>query len=146
MAVIAGEKVMLQLETATPGTYADVVQVKGTGFPNPTVGEVKKTNLASTVQEWRPGKIPDNGTIKFTVQYDPNDTTHQALYTVLYAGTTKNWKLKYPDGNTTTAFETFAAFLTAIEKGDISAEDEGNVEADITLRITGAVTRTAGTP
>jgi hypothetical protein len=146
MAVIAGEKVMLQLETATPGTYADVVQVKGTGFPNPTVGEVKKTNLASTVQEWRPGKIPDNGTIKFTVQYDPNDTTHQALYTVLYAGTTKNWKLIYADGLTTPAFETFAGFLTAFEKGDQDAETEANVQADITLRITGAVTRTAGTP
>jgi hypothetical protein len=144
MAVLAGEKVMLQMETATPGTYADVVQVMSTGAPKPTVAAVKKTNLASTVQEYRPGKIPDNGELQFRVQYDPNDTTHQALLTALYAGTTKNWKLKYPDGMATPANSMFAGFLTAFEPDNFSATDENNVEADVTIQITGAVTRTAG--
>jgi hypothetical protein len=144
MAVLAGEKSKLQLETATPGTYADVVQVVAVTRPGLTVPEVKKTNLASTVQEYRAGRIPDNGTCEFRVQFDPNDTTHQALYTTAAAGTAKNWKYIFADGMTTPANVMFAAFITEISPSETSAEDDSNVEATVTMRVTGAVTRTAG--
>ena len=144
MAVLPGEKTMLQMETVTPGTYADVVQVVSVTRPGPTTPEVKKTILASVRQEYRPGKIPDEGTVEFRIQYDPNDATHQAIYTAQAAGTTKNWKLKYADGMTTPANEAFAAFITGISPSEASAEDDNNVEATVTMRVTGAVTRTAG--
>src|SRR5262245_28319004 len=137
---------MLQLETTTPGTYADVVLVIRVGAPKPTVPAVKTTSLASISQEYRPGRIPDNGECVFGIQYDPNDTTHQALYTALYAGSIKNWKLVYFDDKTTHANVKFSGFITAIEETDKEAETDNNVEANVTLQVTGTPVRTAGTP
>jgi hypothetical protein len=143
-AVIPCEGTIFQVESATPGTYTTIAAATGIGANEPEVAEVPKTTLASTRKEYRPGKIPDEGTIDFTIWYDPNDATHQSLYTFWAAGTTKNWKVKYNDGLTTNASETFAGFITKPSRGEIA--DEENVSLTVTIRITGSVTRTAGTP
>jgi hypothetical protein len=139
---IPAEGTKLQIESATPGTYTDIGGVEAVTPPSTTTGEVKKTTLQSTSQEYRAGKIPDRGTLQFRLQYDPNSTVHQDLEDALDAGTTKNWKLVYADGMTTPASETFAGFITNFEKSELA--DETNALADLTIRVTGTVTRTPG--
>jgi hypothetical protein len=143
MATIPCEGTIWQVESATPGTFTSI-DINSIGTNEPTVAEVPNGTLSSTRKSFRPSKIPEEGTIDFAFWYDPNSAAHQALYTYLYAGTTKNFKLKYNDGLTTPASEPFAGFLTKLSRGEIG--EDNNVEVTATVRITGTVTRTAGTP
>lgn len=142
MAVIPAEGTTIAVESVTPGTYTTIGQVESITPPSTTVAEVPTTTLTSTRKQYRAGKIPDSGTLQFRIQYDPNDTVHQDLEDYLNAGTTKNWQLTYVDGMVEPANEEFAGFITNFEKSAL--EDETNATADLTIRVTGVVTRNPG--
>lgn len=142
--VVPAEGTKLSMESGSPGTFVDVAGVIRIGSQKTKVNPVKTTKLVSTYQEYRPGRIPDMGEVVFRIQYDPNNADHQLMYTSLESGTITNWKITYADGLSTNASVTFAGFLTTIEEDD--KEDEANVEADVTMQITGPPTRTPGTP
>lgn len=142
MAVTPAEGTTISIESSTPGTYTVIGQVESITPPSVTVGEVKKTTLSSTRQEYRAGKIPDSGTLQFRLQYDPDSTAQQDLEDLQEAGTTKNWKIIYVDGMAVPAHEIFAGFITEFAKSAL--EDETNALADLTIRVTGTNARTAG--
>ena len=142
MAVIPAEGTTIAVESVTPGTYTTIGQVVSITPPSTTVAEVNQTTLASTRKAYRAGKIPDSGTLQFQIQYDPNDTVHQDLEDYLNAGTTKNWKLVYVDGMVVAAHEIFAGFITEFTKSGL--EDESDLVADLSIRVTGTVARTPG--
>lgn len=142
MAVIPAEGTTIAIESVTPGTYTTIGQVVSITPPSTTVAEVKQTTLTSTRQAYRAGKIPDSGTLQFQIQHSPNDTVHQDLEDYLDAGTTKNWKLVYVDGMAVPAHEIFAGFIVSYEKSGL--EDESDLVADLTIRVTGTVVRTPG--
>jgi hypothetical protein len=144
MALVPSEGTLLKLESATPGTFDTVAQVMSIGGPGSEVASVPTTTLTSTRKTFRAGKIPDEGEVTFHLQTDPILAGYIALYTHHYAGTTKNWQIINNDGNATPAKQAFAGFITKIDEGDKA--DETNVEADVTIKITGSVTRTPGTP
>lgn len=130
--------------SATDSSYTTIGNIIAITPPGPSVPSVEKTKLTSTAKEFRPGKIPDFGEMSFRIQYDPNDTDHRALYALLATPVTKYWLITYNDGMAaTSARDKFQGFITGFEPSELA--DESNVEADLTIKVTGVVTSTAGT-
>jgi len=118
---------------------AQVIRIKP---PGGKVPEVEKTVLSDTMKRFRPGKIPEAGEVTFTLQRDPNLAGHQTIAALLATPAVKYWKVEYVDGMSTKAKDVFQGFVTEADSND--AEDETNHEWDLTIRIDGAITRTAG--
>ena len=144
MAVVPGEGTLMQIESATPGTYTTIGQVLSITGPAPSVAAVETTNLASTRHTYRPSKIPESGEVTFQIQSDPNDATVIILQGLMDAPASKNWRIISADGLTTPSKDQFSGFLTAWNRS--GQEVESNVIVDATIKISGAITRTAGTP
>lgn len=90
--------------------------------------------------------ILDLGQITVTIFYDPNDTTHQAMMTkfITPPSTPDEFKIIYPDGNTTKANVVLKGYISAFPITGI--EVEGTIESQITIDVTDTVTHTAGIP
>jgi len=109
-----------------------------------TVAQAKTTWLSSTVHTYR-GTIPDNAEVSMSLNYDPTDTVHKFLRNLKDTPSNgpNNFQVVFNTGNTNS---------TAVFVGNISAFDgptaddvEGNLTADVTIKITGAVTWNAAT-
>jgi hypothetical protein len=129
MAIVAGQGTHLQLETS-PSTFTTIAQVITISGPNRAVASVEVTTLDSTERTFRPGLL-DNGELSFTIQYDPDATTHTALTALLATPAVKNWKLVLTD--TTPSTYALSAFLTAFNPGGM--ETDGNLTAECTLKV-----------
>ncbi len=141
MGVLANEGTRLFISD-NGSSYTEVAQVKRIKSAGGKVPEVETTVLTSAGKSYRPGRIPEAGEVTFTFQRDPNLTGHQTLVALLNTPATKFWRVTYNDGLATNAKDEFQGFLTEGDPND--AEDESNHEWDVTMRITGLVTRTAG--
>lgn len=144
--VVPAEGTTIGYSATLVGTYVLVGNVLNIKPPGAEVPGVEKTNLASAAKEYRAGEIPDNGEVTFRIQHDPSDTGHTALKALLVQGAQRSpkfWKISYNDTMATHASDSFQAILTKYEPDTI--ENEKNLESDITLLITGLVTRTIGT-
>jgi hypothetical protein len=138
--VLPNEGTKLSFEIATVMTA--IPQVTSIDAPNPSVASIPTTHLTSTTHTKRPSRLLEPGQIGFTIEYDPDDTTHQALFTALGAKTVLSWKLEMVDDLATPANETFSGFITAVDGGGI--EIETNHERTFTVEVTGSIIRTAG--
>lgn len=123
MAVIPAEGTTVTIA----GTELEVLSVQP---PGGRVAEVETTNLSNTDKTFRPSQIGEAGEVTLTVQYDP--AVHGALLTKTVVACSVN----YPGG----AADSFQGFVTALDPDE--AGQDSNHEASITIRITGAVTRT----
>lgn len=112
--------------------------------PGGEVTVVDKTALADTHKRKRPGLIPDSGEVSFRIQYDPNYSVHEYITGKINAPSLTNdvFKITYVDGMVVPAHDTFNGFFSKFEPAD--AEDESNLEADVTITIDGPVTRVLG--
>lgn len=77
------------------------------------------------------GTLRDGGTLSFSINYDPGDTTHAALMSDLIAGTTRNFEMHFNDADD--SILDIAGIVTGFE---ISAELEQVVQASCTIKIT----------
>jgi hypothetical protein len=123
-------------------TYTEITQLISVTPPSLEVPEVETTVLSDTAKSFRPGKITGPGEFAFRIMYDPAVASHTALATLVTTPANRYWKFEYNDTLTNSATDTFQGFITGWEPGD--AEDEANIEVDITVRINGATTRNAG--
>lgn len=102
------------------------------------VGERDTTFLGSTVRTNAP-TIPDNGEMTFSLNIDPTDAGHQAIRGYKDSPAIIYWKVTFntTSGNT-------ASFQGWVKDFDgVNAEDvDSNITADVTVRVTGAVTWT----
>lgn len=80
-------------------------------------------------REFIPG-IADGGEVTLEVRFVPGNSTHQDVLKDFEQGNTENYELEFPD-ETTWSFD---AFPTSFEP---SAEFEENLQASITLKVTG---------
>jgi len=125
-------------------TYTDIGEVFSITPPGGTRASVNRTALTDLAKKFRGGQIPDYGEVSFSIYYDPNDPDHQNVASLFDSGETRNFRVTYVTGNTSEdANDTFDAFITGITPG--AAADEVDITWDLTLKITGAVTRNAGT-
>jgi hypothetical protein len=110
-----------------------------TGLGGGTVVQCRTTWLSSLVHTYR-GTIPDNAEVGMSMWFDPTDAVHKFL---------RNLKDTPSNGPNTfqVTFNTGATNSTAQFVANVSAFDgptaddvESNLTADVTIKITGAVT------
>lgn len=114
-------------------TFTDVAQVRSIGDFGGDSSEIDCTDLASTAKEYLMG-LPDNGDVQVTIAYDPSDVRHNAFFTREYLQSSNNYKIV-----TGTANWAFAAYVKSFKI--VGLAPDGLVEAQVTLRINGAITK-----
>lgn len=141
--VLPGEHTNLQFKVAT--VYTTIGQLLTVKPPGGTVEAVGTTGLASVAKTFRPGLIPEVGEVEFTIQYDPNNTLHISLASRVQTPVLDNWKVVYVDGMATPACDTFDGFVTKFDVQEVEGETAKNLEATLTVQVTGVVVHTPGT-
>ena len=140
MSVRTGEGTTLSYSADEGTTFTElaaVLSVQPPGFSRPVVATKHLKSVAATK---RPGIIPDYGQVKARIQYSPSDATHTTLYAMATDLTAYVWKIAYFDENGDAAgTDTFPGFVSEVGPQDTS--DEANHESDVTIEVTGAVTR-----
>lgn len=125
------------LQLSISSTYTTVAQNVSLDGPDSEVGTRDTTHLLSTAKTFAP-TIPDGGTVSGTLLYDPRDTTHDALFGLIWAPAVSLWKLTFADtGQTTFAFNGILTKLTPT-----GIEVEANLEASFEIKVSGVITET----
>lgn len=137
MAVLVTEGTILQMSISS--VLTDIAQVLSIDPPEGKVNAVKKTSLVDTVQRFRAGKMPEGGELKFTIEFDPNNTGHKQLAgrIISPSSTNDDFKIKFVDGMAVPANLTFSGFVTGFKINTI--EEENNLEAEVTVQVDGAL-------
>jgi hypothetical protein len=138
MAVIPGLGTLLKVTiTSVLTAVGQRVSIDG---PEMSVGTAETTNLDSAWKTFRP-TIPDGGTLSGTLQYDPKDTGHTFLFTLISSPPQGGnaMTLDFEDGS----IAAFTGILTKLKPTGM--EVEGNVEAEFEIKVSGAITITPGT-
>src|SRR5690554_2731350 len=114
MAESTGLKTQFILGTNTIGQVASISP------PGPTreTVDVEDLNPADEFKKKLIGLI-DGGDMSFTINFDPEDTGHQACEAALYSGVEQTCKIKYPSGKG----YTFSGYVTGFAPQEITAGD-----------------------
>lgn len=117
------------VETFTPIANATNINISGR-----TVDEVDFTHLASTggYREFRAG-FKDAGEIQMTLHFDPSNTTHQNVESLLNSGDVFNFVIDFTPAG-------WAYKMTGqgfVRGSDITINVDDPISADITVRVTG---------
>lgn len=131
-----GHGTLLKLKiAATYTTIAQRVSIQGPGLKVPTVDT---THLDSPAREKRP-TLPDPGSLKMQVEFDPTDPTHKAMFDLIFTPVVAQWKLVFTDSAPTGW--AFDGILTGFEPGGMTVD--GNLTADVEIEVTGVVVQAA---
>jgi hypothetical protein len=137
MADKIGLGLIVAYESATPGTYTAVGDVREFDAHTITVDTVDVTNFGHTDGFRRfIAALADAGEVSFTISYDPALTVYTALQTIATARALKNWKFTYLGGANTIV----SAILTSLGRA-VPLDDSMTVE--VTLKVSGAPTEAA---
>ena len=136
---LSGEGCTLEVDVdgAGAGTFAVVGKVISMTGPTRAVAEVEWTHLGSAAKRFRASKIPEGGTVGFTITFDPDDPVHESLEDLMTTPVTAKWRMTLTDAVPTTY--SFDGILTGFELGGM--EVESNITADLTIRIDGLPTK-----
>lgn len=131
---IPGSGVVLKRgDGATPTeAFSAIAMVKGVRGPSISGSTADITSFDSPdgFREFI-GTLRDAGTLSFSINYDPGDTTHTALLNDLINGTTRNFEMHFND--TGASVLELAGIVTGFE---ITAELEQVVQANCTIKLT----------
>lgn len=121
------------------GTFQEIAQVRDINGPAVSVDAIDASHSGSGWKKYLPGLI-DGGEVTFDIAYDPDLATHSAtaapgLPYYQIQRSVKTYKVLFPD--TTPASASFSAFVT---KFTPKAPYAGLLTADVTLKLTGAIT------
>ena len=138
---VAAEGMTIGYGTSSSGPFTLVGNVTSITPPGVTTQKVKRTHLASTIQENRASKIPEITDATFRIQLDPSDATDLDLIALAASGTETWWQISHEgDSGTTNAKDVFKGFV--MEYKPASNEDAKDEEADFTIVPTSVITRT----
>jgi predicted secreted protein len=118
--------------TGSPGTYQTVGEVVSISGPGGEASEIDVTHLGSTAKSYLIG-LPDEGDVTLSVNHDNDDTTQQALRTARTNATLTYFKIVLSDTKTIT-------FVGFVKGYSVTIDSDSKVMADITIRVSGAVT------
>ena|SRR5690348_10026136 len=111
-------------------TVATVGNISGPGLKGDTIDVTNHDNV-DRYKQFIVG-LKDGGEVKFTLYFDPVETTHTGLITTFEARTVGNWKLALPISPVQSW--TFAGVVTGFEnKFDVNAA----MTADVTIKVSG---------
>lgn len=119
-------------ESEVFAAVGEVVSMSGLGGGSPTVIDV--SHLGSTFRQKLLG-LRDEGQVQMTLQWTGGDALHTELWSDRAAGTLRNFIIEYPDDTE----DAFSAFVMTFES---SVETDAAITVNVTLEITGAVSRT----
>ncbi len=131
MAVNVGQGTILKMTiSASLTAIAQVTEIEG---PEVTVPAIDKTNLSDVYKRWRPG-LPEPGKVSFKIQFDPADTTHQALSTAAntFPQPIVAWTITY-NTQSGTAHDSFTGFVSSYKKTGMNQEDNLTGELEIQM-------------
>jgi hypothetical protein len=133
MAINVGQGTIIEMTISSSLTaIAQVTEISG---PSIEVPGIDKTNLADVARRFRAG-LPAGGKPAFTIQYDPTNTTHEAMITAIssWPQVALVWNILFNTAATTDK-AVFTAFLTKFDPKGMNQDD--NLEADVELQIDG---------
>lgn len=125
MAESTGLKTQFILGTNTIGQVASISP------PGPTRETVDVEDLNPT-DEFKKKLIGliDGGDMSFTINFDPENATHQACEAALYSGAEQTCKIKYKSGKG----YTFKGYVIGFAPQEITAGDV--MQAEVTIAVT----------
>jgi hypothetical protein len=109
----------------------EIAQVSGIAPPGPTreTVDVEDLNPADEFKKKLLGLI-DGGECSFTLNFDPENSTHQACEAALYSGAEQTCKIKYRSGKG----YTFKGYVIGFAPQEIASGDV--MQAEITIAVT----------
>lgn len=113
---------------------SEVAEISGFNGPDGEAAEIDVTHLRSTAKEYLQG-LADEGNISFTGFLKPSDSAQAGLRTDRDAQVANTYSITLTDSPATVL--TFSAF---VKQFAISAQPDGAVALNVSLRITGPVT------
>ena len=127
------------LQTTVSSVLTNIAGVRDISGPSMSQDTIEASSRDNNWKEFVGGQV-DGGEITFDIVYDPDTPTHLAgtaggLVKDLIAGTMQAFKLKFAD--TTPATASFSALVTRFTP---KAPYNGLQSADVTLKISGAIT------
>lgn len=130
---------------STPTLIPGCHEISWDGF---AVSQRTPTALSDTHVRKKRG-LPNFGSIKFKVYFDPNDTTHQYLEAAVRSSTPVQaldaWKVTYPDGFSTPAFATVSGYLSEFNESGREPET-GTIIREGTIEVDNVTAFTPGAP
>lgn len=134
---ISSHGTLLKIHDGT-STYTTIAEVKDITGPSYEVRTEEVTNHDSAGWAEYVPTIIDGGEITFEVNYY-SATTQDQVETDMLAKTKRLWNLVFPLPSSGTDTRAFAGYVT---NNEISAAVEGILTHSLTIKITGAVTKT----
>lgn len=122
---------------ASVESFTAIANATNINISGRTVDEIDFTHLASTggYREFRSG-FKDAGEVQMTLHFDPTNTTHTNLESLLNSGNVFNFEIDFtPVG--------WAQKMTGsgfVRGSDITINVDDPVSADVTVRVTGPLT------
>ena len=128
-----------KLQISISAVYTDIAGVRDISGPSMSQDTIEASSRDNNWKEFVGGQV-DGGEITFDIVYDPDTVTHSAgsaggAVLLLITGTKGTYKLSFAD--TTPATASFSALVT---KFTPKAPYNGLQSADVTLKISGAIT------
>lgn len=109
----------------------EIAQVSGIAPPGPTreTADVEDLDPTDEFKKKLLGLI-DGGECSFTLNFDPENSTHQACEAALYSGAEQTCKIKYRSGKG----YTFKGYVIGFAPQEITSGDV--MQAEITIAVT----------
>lgn len=111
-----------------------VVDMIDITFPGFSRESVETHSLDSTTKTFRPSRVGDWGEIEFSIMY--NSGSHSSLVTLTSA--TSNTGFVVANGGTTLL--SCSGHVTAFDWDEVNRDDEDNIMASLTAKVSGPVT------
>lgn len=127
--------------------FTKVAQVKDIAGPSMSRDTIDVTNHQSPAgyAEFL-ASIADGGEITFTIEYDPEDASHDQTTGLLYLmgiTTRRNWRLIFPIVAINPGEYVGYSFSGLVTGFSPNAPVKGSLTADVTIKVAGAITQGA---
>lgn len=139
MAEYAGYRTKLEVEINS--VYTEVAQIRDLSGPAAEADQIEVSHRGSRYRRYVAGMV-DGGEVTFDVVFDPDHASHDptisgSMYDLLESGEVSSFRITFPGVGNDVTTATFDAFVSGFE---INSPLEDGITADLTLKITGAVT------
>ena len=137
-AVIGKGTLFKRGDGASPEVFTTVAEVKSISGPELSRDTLDVTNMDSTgnFREFV-ATLQDGGSVSFDINLIGDNTSQNNLDTDMNNGTARNFQMLLPNVGAT--LYSFTGLVTGFS---VAVEIDGIITASITIKITGAVTRT----
>lgn len=117
----------------SPSSFSTINNVTDFSGPGGQASVIDVSNLASVRREKLMG-LPDEGQFTLTLNWDPDDTTHQALRTYRNNRTRVEFKITLTDTTNTTGV--FYGYVLGVT---LSGAVDAAIKASVNIEIDGAI-------